>query len=77
MIPAAMRTILLLYPQIDMPTSKANTRVKAINRGRAYFLNCSTQQAMKHERAIRTTDKMIIIGMFTNIFLNNSLLKAQ
>ena len=38
-IPAAIKIILLLYPQIDIPISKANTIVKIANNGKAHFLN--------------------------------------
>ena len=38
-IPAAIKIILLLYPHIEMPISKANTIVKIANNGKAHFLN--------------------------------------
>lgn len=73
-IPAAIKIILLLYPQIAIPINKANTSVKAINNGKAYFLKVSTAQAIKQDNAINTTERIIIIGMFKNIVLNTGLL---
>ena len=73
-IPAAIKMILLRYPQIAIPINRANTKVKAINNGKASFLKVSTAQAMKQDNAINTTERIIIIGMLTNIVLNAGLL---
>jgi hypothetical protein len=65
--PAAIKTILLLNPHIEIATSKANKRVKTINIGKANFLNVSVQHPMTQERAINKTDRIIIMGVFTKI----------
>jgi hypothetical protein len=75
--PAAIKTILLLNPQIEIATSNANKRVKTIKIGKAYFLNVSVQHPMTQDKAINKTDRTIIIGVLTKILLNVGLLNAM
>jgi hypothetical protein len=72
--PAAIKMILLLYPQIEIPTSKEKTMVKRIKIGRANFRKASVAQPIKHDKAISKTDKMMITGVLTNIFWKKGLL---
>ena len=76
-IPAAISTILLLYPQIDIPINNAKVRVNIMKIGRAHFLKNYVQQPITHERPINKTDKIISAGIFTKIFWNKGLLNAQ
>ena len=75
--PAAIKIILLLYPQIDTPISNANTNVKAMKIGRANFLKASVAHEIKHDNPINNTDKMMIMGVFIKTVLNAGLLYAQ
>ena len=72
--PAAIKMILLLYPQIEIPISKEKTIVKRMKMGKANFRKASVAQPMKHDMAINKTDKMMIAGMFTKIFWKRGLL---
>ena len=60
-----------------MPISKAKTKVKTINIGRANFLKVDTAQPMKHDNAMSTTERMMIIGKLTKIDWKTGLLYAQ
>ena len=66
--------ILLLYPQIEIPISKEKTIVNRMKMGKANFRKASVAQAIKHDMAINKTDKIMIAGMFTNIFWKRGLL---
>ena len=76
-IPAAIKMILLLYPQIEMLISKEKIKVNTINIGRAHCLKDYTAQPMKHDNAIRTTERMMTIGMLTKIDWKTGLLYPQ
>lgn len=59
--------ILLLKPQIEIATSKANKIVKAIKIGNANFRKVYTQHPITQDNAIKRTDKIIIAGVLTKI----------
>lgn len=76
-IPAAINTILLLYPQIDIPTNNAKTNVNIINIGSAHFLKHYVAQDITHDSAMSKTERIIIAGRLTKTFWNRGLLYAQ
>lgn len=69
MAPAAIKTTLLLYPQIEIATNSANKSVNAMKMGNANFLKKSVQHPMTHDNAMIKTDTMMITGVFTKMCL--------
>lgn len=47
------------------------------NIGNAHFLKDYTAHPIKHDSAIRATERMIIMGRLTNMVLNSVLLNAH
>jgi hypothetical protein len=73
-IPAAIRIILDLKPQMDMATIRDMRRVNMMKRGRACLLKKSVQQAITSVMAINETDTTITTAVFMKIYWNLGLL---